>query len=54
LIFGAPHNQYKSDKYVEKIKNLRVIVVDTNNVLSKQSINKLATLGCELFFVGKG
>ena len=54
LIFGAPHSQYKSDKYVEKIKNLRMIVVDTNNVLSKRSINKLTTLGCELFFIGKG
>ena len=54
LIFGAPHSQYKSDKYVEKIKNLRMIVVDTNNVLSKQSIDRLMHLGCELFFIGKG
>lgn len=54
LIFGTPHNQYKSDKYINKIKNPSVIVIDTNNILSKHSIGKLTTLGCELIFVGKG
>jgi UDP-N-acetyl-D-mannosaminuronate dehydrogenase len=54
LIFGTPHSQYKLESYINKIKNPRMIVVDSNNILSKQSINKLATLGCELFFVGKG
>jgi UDP-N-acetyl-D-mannosaminuronate dehydrogenase len=54
LVFGAPHSQFKTDKYSNNVKNPRLIIIDTNNILSKHSIDKLTTLGCKLFFVGKG
>ena len=54
LVFGTPHGQYKSEKYTNNIKNPSLIVIDTNNILSKRSIAKLTNLGCELIFVGKG
>jgi|APSaa5957512535_1039671.scaffolds.fasta_scaffold23744_2 UDP-N-acetyl-D-glucosamine dehydrogenase len=55
LVFGTPHSQYKEEGYVSnKVINPKLLVFDTNNVLSKQAIQKFKKLGCELFFIGKG
>jgi nucleotide sugar dehydrogenase len=55
LVFGTPHSIYKKESYIkDKIINSKLVILDTNNILSAKTIQVIKDIGCKMIFVGKG
>ena len=54
IVLALPHSEYQELDILDWLGSSRPLLLDANNVLSKNTRDKLRSVGIQLFTIGRG